>query len=168
MSEGQKQAVSLRRAGHTSAQPRPWHIATLGGYRRRPAAALQDEFTNKSAGWADPHEVRVLHARIGMSLHRNRTGAFLSLLVWLAACSSAEQSGQTELDPRVDRAAFSTTLGEPNHEQITATALSFLRPEIITALQAANVATDVEFFLVNANHFDESFGRRGARAKCSA
>jgi hypothetical protein len=50
---------------------------------------------------------------------------------------------------------FSTSPGEPNHEEITAMALAFLRPEIVLALQAANVATDVEFHFVNANHFDD-------------
>jgi len=90
-----------------------------------------------------------------MSIRPIRAAAFLSLFAWLAGCSSAGPSAGTELDPGVDRAAFSTTPGEPNHEQITATALSFLRPEIIAALQAANVATDAEFFLVNANHFDD-------------
>ena len=108
-----------------------------------------------SAGKPNRHSVRVLQASIGMSIHPIRAGAFLSLLTWLTGCGSAEPGVQTEIDPGVDRAAFSTTPGEPNHEQITATALSFLRPEIITALQVANVATDAEFFLVNANHFDD-------------
>ncbi|HEY6080746.1 MAG TPA: hypothetical protein VIW29_18150 [Polyangiaceae bacterium] len=58
---------------------------------------------------------------------------------------------------------FSTSPGEPNHEQITGTALAFLRPEILTALQAANVATDVEFFQVNANHFDDCNFSGGAQ-----
>ena len=53
------------------------------------------------------------------------------------------------------RDSFSTSPGEPNHEEITATGLSFLRSDILTALQAANVATDVELVLVNANHFDD-------------
>lgn len=53
------------------------------------------------------------------------------------------------------RGSFSTAPGEPNHEQITASGLSFLRPDVLEALQAANVATDVEFFFVNANHFDD-------------
>jgi hypothetical protein len=52
-------------------------------------------------------------------------------------------------------APFSTAPGEPNHEAVTQAALSFLRSEILTLLTAANVATDVEFFLVNANHFDD-------------
>lgn len=42
-------------------------------------------------------------------------------------------------------------------------ALAFLRPEIVTALQAANVATDVEFVLNNANHFDDCNFSGGAQ-----
>src|SRR5205085_2232667 len=49
---------------------------------------------------------------------------------------------------------FSTTPSEPNHEEITGAGLSFLRPEIVTALQVANASTDVEFVLATANHFD--------------
>lgn len=64
-------------------------------------------------------------------------------------------SGGDENVPGESQAAFSTSPGEPNHEEITASGLSFLRPEILTALQAANVATDVQFVLVNANHFDD-------------
>jgi hypothetical protein len=64
-------------------------------------------------------------------------------------------SGRDENVPGESQATFSTSPGEPNHEEITASGLSFLRPEILTAVQAANVATDVEFVLVNANHFDD-------------
>jgi hypothetical protein len=71
----------------------------------------------------------------------------------LLGCSGADD--QQEVGPGTLDHEFSTTPGEPNHEELTATALSFLRPEVITALQAANVATDVQFFLVNANHFDD-------------
>src|SRR5262245_56214524 len=54
-----------------------------------------------------------------------------------------------------ERRPFSTFPSEPNHEQITADGLPFLRPEISLALQAANVSTDVEFHFVSANHFDD-------------
>lgn len=50
---------------------------------------------------------------------------------------------------------FSTAPSEPNHESITRAALDFLRPEILTAITEANVSTDVEFALVNSNHFDD-------------
>ncbi len=52
-------------------------------------------------------------------------------------------------------APFSTFPQEPNHEDITSSALAFLRPEVITALSAANVAVDVEFHFVNPHHFDD-------------
>lgn len=60
-----------------------------------------------------------------------------------------------EPDAGSAREPFSTFPGEPNHEDITALGLSFLRPEIVTAIQAANVASDVEFVLESANHFDD-------------
>jgi hypothetical protein len=65
-------------------------------------------------------------------------------------------SGPDDNEPFASESSrFSTAPQEPNHEQITATALGFLRPEILSALVAANVSTDVEFVLVNANHFDD-------------
>jgi hypothetical protein len=64
---------------------------------------------------------------------------------------------QTEPASDVDQEGrpFSTNPSEPNHEEITAAALPFLRPEILLALQAANVSTDVEFAFESANHFDD-------------
>jgi len=50
---------------------------------------------------------------------------------------------------------FSTAPSEPNHEDITRAALDFLRPEVLTAIVVADVSTDAEFALVNANHFDD-------------
>lgn len=50
---------------------------------------------------------------------------------------------------------FSTAPKEPNHETITSSAFDFLKPEILAALVVANVETDVQFALVNANHFDD-------------
>jgi hypothetical protein len=73
----------------------------------------------------------------------------------LPGCSSADEAVPATEPLAPSSAPFSTTPGEPNHEEITASALSFLRPDIITALQLANVETDIEFFLVNANHFDD-------------
>jgi hypothetical protein len=68
----------------------------------------------------------------------------------LSACSIApEDTGQVEQP-------FATTLvGEPVHEEVTAAALGFLRPEILAAIQAFDTSVDVEFVLVNANHFDD-------------
>lgn len=88
-----------------------------------------------------------------MAFHSNLPVGALSLTLTLAACSGGHDG--SEVGPGSLDQEFSTTPGEPNHEEITGTALSFLRPEIVTALQAANVATDVQFFLVNANHFDD-------------
>ncbi len=76
-----------------------------------------------------------------------------SLSAALFGCGAAdpvtESEHATESDP------FSTLPGEPNHEDVTAAGLSFLRPDVLTAVQAADVASDVEFVLVNANHFDD-------------
>jgi hypothetical protein len=77
----------------------------------------------------------------------------LPLTAALLGCSGAED--QREIGAGSLDQEFSTTPGEPNHEAITASGLSFLRPEVLTALQAADVSTDVQFFLVNANHFDD-------------
>jgi len=70
-------------------------------------------------------------------------------------CGASDETASEGADFGAARAPFSTAPGEPNHEQITASGLSFLRPEVLEALQAANAATDVEFFFVNANHFDD-------------
>jgi hypothetical protein len=81
------------------------------------------------------------------------TFACACLLLW--GCGASDEIATTESEPGTLRESFSTVPGEPNHEEITATALSFLRADILTAVQAADVATDVEFFFVNANHFDD-------------
>jgi hypothetical protein len=57
-------------------------------------------------------------------------------------------------DARQGEQPFSTLPAEPNHEQITADGLSFLRPEVVLALQAFNVETDVQYVLDAAKHFD--------------
>jgi hypothetical protein len=80
--------------------------------------------------------------------------ALLSLAV-LCGCGAPDEGASTDAVHGSVSDPFSTSPGEPNHEEITATGLSFLRPEILTALQAADVATDAEFFLVSANHFDD-------------
>jgi hypothetical protein len=82
-------------------------------------------------------------------------GVFLSLVAGLSGCSASDETVPTEGAHGTASGPFSTTPGEPNHEEITGIAMSFLRPEILTALQVANVATDVEFFFVNANHYDD-------------
>jgi hypothetical protein len=79
----------------------------------------------------------------------------LSALAGVAGCGSGDENATTGAPFGSRDESFSTAPGEPNHEAITGIGLSFLRPEILTALQAANVATDIEFFLVNANHFDD-------------
>jgi len=84
-----------------------------------------------------------------------RVFSLVSLSVALAGCGASDESTTPEVGQGTEHSPFSTTPGEPNHEQITATGLSFLRPEIVTALQVADAATDVEFVLVNANHFDD-------------
>jgi hypothetical protein len=98
---------------------------------------------------------RPLHRRPPMTEPRNFYAfVVLSLAASVSACGSADE----QLAPEAQEAAsqaFSTFPGEPNHEDITAVGLSFLRPEILIALKAANVATDVEFLAVNANHFDD-------------
>lgn len=81
--------------------------------------------------------------------------AILPLLAGLWGCSAPDESATSDGDPGTTNEQFSTSPGEPNHEAITALGLSFLRLEILTAIQAANVATDIEFFLVSANHFDD-------------
>lgn len=93
------------------------------------------------------------HGRL-MRVYQVRASAFLSLCVALTGCGGSEGDAP-EPDAGSVGAPFSTAPGEPNHEEITATALSFLRPDILSGLQAADVATDVEFVLVNANHFDD-------------
>jgi len=71
----------------------------------------------------------------------------------LAACGDAEANAPSVSE--VDQ-PFATALGgEPVHEEITAEGLSFLRSEVITALQAANVSTDVEFLFSSAHHVDD-------------
>ncbi|WP_437674062.1 hypothetical protein [Sorangium sp. So ce131] len=50
---------------------------------------------------------------------------------------------------------FSTAPGEANHEEITSTALAFLKPAVLTALTAGNVSTDALLALSNAAHFDD-------------
>ena len=94
---------------------------------------------------------------LGMTSRTQWTCVLLPLLVGLSGCSDSDESvtADNAQGQGTAREPFSTAPGEPNHEEITATGLSFLRADILTALQATNVATDVEFVLVNANHFDD-------------
>jgi len=99
---------------------------------------------------------RALHTSGPMTQHRkiHGLGALVLFVAGLSGCSGPD--GQ--LTPEQQATAsqpFSTFPGEPNHEDITAAGLSFLRPEIVLALQEANAATDIEFLTVNANHFDD-------------
>lgn len=73
---------------------------------------------------------------------------------WLFGCGSADEPATPEAIGD-GTAPFSTTPKEPNHEAITLSAFDFLKPEIVASLVAANVETDVQFVLVNANHFDD-------------
>src|SRR6187402_1738760 len=72
----------------------------------------------------------------------------VAVLVGCGSASEDESIGEV-------RSRFSTAPSEPNHEAITRAALDFLRPEIIEAIVIADVSTDVQFALVNANHFDD-------------
>jgi hypothetical protein len=73
---------------------------------------------------------------------------FAPLLVACGGQDNIESAGESDVP-------FSTAPQEPNHENITLSALGFLRPEILDPLVAANVETDVQFVLVSANHFDD-------------
>jgi hypothetical protein len=81
-------------------------------------------------------------------------GAVVFLTAGLSGCSGADEAFTHEVQETASL-PFSTFPGEPNHEEITRLGLAFLRPEVLNALVAANVATDVEFLTVNANHFDD-------------
>jgi len=69
----------------------------------------------------------------------------------LAGCGSGDDGESIQ----EVTARFSTFPSEPNHEDITRAALSFLRPEILEAIVVANASTDIQFALLNANHFDD-------------
>jgi hypothetical protein len=77
--------------------------------------------------------------------------ACISMAASQAGCAAPETESIGS-----DGQPFATALaGEPVHEEITASGLSFLLPEIVTAIQAANVSVDVEFVLDDAHHFDD-------------
>lgn len=78
----------------------------------------------------------------------------LSALPLIIACGPADGPATPEAIGHAT-APFSTAPKEPNHEAVTTSAFDFLKPEILAALVAANVETDVQFALVNANHFDD-------------
>jgi hypothetical protein len=88
---------------------------------------------------------------------------FLRKAVFVCVCSSAAPLVAACGDPEasapplteVDQPFATGLAGEPVHEEVTAEGLSFLRSEVITALQAANVSTDIEFLVSNAHHFDD-------------
>ncbi|MEP7126111.1 MAG: hypothetical protein ABJE95_34580 [Byssovorax sp.] len=65
--------------------------------------------------------------------------------------------GETAPDEVIGERAdeFSTAPSEPNHEQITSTALAFLSPAVLNAVIAGDVSTDVQFALLNTAHFDD-------------
>jgi hypothetical protein len=87
-----------------------------------------------------------------MKINRLHTaGAWVTVVSILSACGAGDPESHTS--ETTER--FSTAPSEPNHEDITRAGLSFLRPEILTALTLANASTDVQFALVNANHFDD-------------
>ena len=93
-----------------------------------------------------------------MKSHRTRTSSLASFLAVAASAGTfAACSAQTpEPTASQEQQPFATALaGEPVHEEITAEALPFLQPAILTAVQEADVSVDVEFALVNANHFDD-------------
>ncbi|KYF78759.1 hypothetical protein BE17_46410 [Sorangium cellulosum] len=72
----------------------------------------------------------------------------------MLGCAGEPGTGTAEaLEESAD--AFSTTPGEPNHEEITISALSFLKPEVIKALTIGNVSTDATYHFNNEAHFDD-------------
>ncbi len=73
----------------------------------------------------------------------------------LSACTSASVDDVPNPEVIAEHEQHFSATQEPNHQEITAEALSFLRPDILAALQTANVATDVKFALVSAYHFDD-------------
>jgi hypothetical protein len=99
-----------------------------------------------------------------MTFHSRSSASLCALLsLSLVGCSGADPTVTSESEPGTTSEPFSTFPGEPNHEDITALGLSFLRPEILLAVQEANAATDVEFLLENANHFDDCNFTGGSR-----
>ena len=102
-----------------------------------------------------------------MPINHTTPRVALSLLALLASALTA--CGSAEDEPVASQSArFSTVPSEPNHEDITRDGLNFLRPEILSALTLANAATDVEFVLVNANHFDDCNFSGGSRVVSSS
>lgn len=84
-----------------------------------------------------------------------RSSCALVLLTYaLGGCGASDDAATGETIGHVTE-RFSTAPKEPNHEAITISAFDFLKPEILAGLVAANVETDVQFVLVNANHFDD-------------
>lgn len=98
-----------------------------------------------------------------MTLSHHHWVFSLLLLVPLAGCGATDENAGADAAPGVSETPFSTYPEEPNHEDITALGLSFLRADVLTALQVANVATDVELALESANHFDDCNFTGGSR-----
>jgi hypothetical protein len=73
----------------------------------------------------------------------------------LMACTSASVDEDLNREVVEEGEQHFSASQEPNHQEITAEALSFLRPDIVASLQAANVATDVQYALDSAYHFDD-------------
>ncbi len=81
----------------------------------------------------------------------------------LASALSACSAPDVEPDAASTQQPFSTFPEDPNHEDITRAGLDFLRPDIVNAIAVADAATDAEFALVNANHFDDCNFSGGSR-----
>jgi hypothetical protein len=77
------------------------------------------------------------------------------LMAGLSACTAASVDEGTNLEVIEEQDQQFSSTQEPNHQAIMAEALGFLRPDILAALTAANVATDVQFALVSGYHFDD-------------
>src|SRR5687767_13065639 len=104
-------------------------------------------------------------------MHLNRLLSGISCLAaghWLIACApiSPDDDPNRDMTAQQER-AFTTLPQEPNHEEITADALAFLRPDILIQIQAANVSTDVQFALDSAYHFDDCNFSGGSRVVAS-
>lgn len=102
--------------------------------------------------------------RRGTMTHYRKLCAYaaMSLSAGLAGCGGGDEGVAPEGQGTVQQ-PFSTFPGEPNHEEITGLGLSFLRSDVLRAVQAANVATDIEFLAINANHFDDCNFSGGSR-----
>lgn len=96
-----------------------------------------------------------LHSRSAMQRFNVFTGLSYVLMTGLSACTVASVDEVPNEEMIEEHEQHFSATQEPNHQAITAEALSFLRPDILAALQTANVSTDVQYALLSAYHFDD-------------